>query len=158
MSLWLKRKGFKISEPSALQTSTDQQNECDHLVLHDAASSEDEEHAQPDPNSSNPAGSKDWVERRKTYRKSFHAWSAIKSDGMSPGGYLVVMRSAITPAVNLTYALLNLVGDKWEEGEQRKLLESGQRSYPVLEAARGIPLQDFWAGMQEAFHGSNSAI
>ena len=88
-----------------------------------------------------------WQEERRQWRAKFAAWSST-----GPAPFLFLMRVAVGPVVALTYALLRLVGDAWEREQEQKAVNGGKRSYPVLEAARGTLLSQFWEGLRKAFH------
>lgn len=156
VSAWL---GVTVAGSSAVEGDSDallslesDPHTLGDLVLQDAVESENEaEHAPLAAEKEDK--STEWAKKRQTFRKRFQEWSAA-----SPAASLVVMRIAITPSINFTYALLNLVGEKWEKEQQKKLLSGEKRSYPVLEAARGTLLQDFWRGMKAAFHTAAVAI
>ncbi|CAE7529683.1 unnamed protein product, partial [Symbiodinium sp. CCMP2592] len=119
-----------------------------------AAEGEDEQHAdghahQQDHQNAIPEEDQNakWHEERRQWRSKFAAWAQS-----SPGPYLLLMRIAIGPTVYLTYALLELVGDAWEKVQAEKAIRGSERSFPVLEASRGVLMDVFWAKMHEAFH------
>ena len=165
---WLRKHGHKVSENQAPDIEEAMVVEGWGALLmageanptpFDAAAAAEEDCQEPDGEGHHAAigraavadsemdKKKKWQEERRQWRSKFSVWSATH-----PAPILFLMRLAIDPVVKLTYALLRLVGDDWEKEQEQKVIKGGERSFPVLEAARGTLLTDFWSGLREAFH------
>lgn len=130
--LWLGKK----EHPTGLSERTDQ------LQLVEA----DREEAEASTSSTlNPV--KAWQEEARQQKLKCQRWAST-----SPGPELGVLRSAISPIIELTHKLLNRAGEFWEKQQQHKSLKGEDRTYRVLEVFRGTDLKAFKEASRDAFH------
>ena len=137
-----------VARPSSGQAAV-----ADDALLQAAADGGDEEGGAAAAERPPANSTEQWQAFRRQKRKLVQMWSQSH-----PGPRLAVAKRTLQPTLRFLANMLKMSGAAWELKQQRRAVNTGDRSYVVLEAARGDNLKACMDELYKILHEDLLAV